>query len=95
MRYTYLGRDIVELTKQLQAVLTNVSSDNMKIVEVSGTTDATPNTAKRFLHNVGRKPGLVLVQEGNAYISKNGIETNAVWVASTAASQEFTLFLIF
>ena len=87
-----------ELNKVLTAlrgVLSAVSTDNMDVLELTGFTDPVADTSKKFLHRRGQAPSLVLCQEGEVYIPRNGIGTNDIDVRSRLTSHAFKLILIY
>lgn len=90
--------DNTELNKVLTAlrgVLNAVSIDNMDALEITGVTDPIVDTNKKFLHRRGQAPSLVLCQEGEVYIPRNGIGTQDIDVRSRLSSHAFKLILIY
>lgn len=90
--------DNTELNKVLTAlrgVLSAVSTDNMDVLELTGITNSSADTSKKFLHRRGQAPELVLCQEGEVYIPRHGIGTEDIDVRSRLTSHAFKLILIY
>lgn len=97
MRLTELNLQQPEpqkLARALATVLVNLSKDNFKIFELSGTTDSSIDTSKQFRHAIGHQPGFILFQEGRVYVPLNGISENNIDIRSAFASESFKLLLV-
>lgn len=72
-----------------------IKQKDFRIIEVTGTTASSANTAARFRHGKNEVPWMGIVVEGNAYIARNGIGPNDLDVRSTGTSQDFKVLLFF
>ena len=57
----------------LQVILSNISSDNMRVAEITGTTDGSANTQRLFKHGLKFRPKLWFFLEGDVYVPRFGI----------------------
>lgn len=97
MRFTELtfkDPEIKKLARATAAVLSNISKDNMKIVEVTGTTSGSPDSSLLFTHKCGIIPSMWFVQEGRIYIPRNGASENQIDIRSAFASEPFRLLVV-
>lgn len=72
-----------------------IKQRDFSTVEVSGVTNATANTASKFLHNKEQVPYMWIVLEGRAYVPRNGASPKDIDVRSTVASEPFRLVLFY
>lgn len=78
----------------LQMVLENVSSDNMKIVEMTGTTNSSADTAQVLKHGLKFRPKLWFFLEGDVYIPRHGVDETNIDIRSAKTSEDFRLLLV-
>jgi plasmid maintenance system antidote protein VapI len=86
--------EIQVLFKTFAAVLANVSSDNFRAVELTGTTNATADTASRFKHNLGKIPAFWFPLEGRVYVPRNGFSDTELDLRSTESSEAFRILVV-
>lgn len=78
----------------LQVVLENISSDNMKIKEITGTTHGTADTQILFKHGLQYRPKLWFLLEGDVYVPRFGADENNIDVRSAKTAQDFRMILV-
>jgi hypothetical protein len=78
----------------LQTVLSNVSSDNFNLEELTGTTDPIADTQLLLRHNLKEIPKLWFILEGDIYIPRYGISRTTIDVRSRFTSNEFRMLLV-
>lgn len=86
--------EIAKLARAVATVLFNVSLDNMKFVELEGTTHGTANTASQFRHALGRVPSFWFPLGGRVYTPKDGLSENNIDIRSTVASEPFRVLVV-
>lgn len=86
--------ELQKMFRALSTVLYNVSKDNMKSVELTGTTHSTANTSSKFRHGLGAVPSLWFPLEGRIYVPRNGMSETELDIRSTVASEPFRVLVI-
>ena len=86
--------EVKKLARETATVLTNLSLDNMKYVELTGETHPTPDTENFFRHALGKVPSFCLVQEGRVYVPRYGMTEQEIDIRSAVASEPFRIIVI-
>ena len=87
-------QELEELSRVLTDILSNISTDNLNAVRISGTTSGTANTSAKFRHGLNTQPSMILILEGNAYVARQGVGPQDVDIRSTATSQSFLALVV-
>ena len=97
MKFTELSfssPEIQKLSRTLSTVLVNVSKDNMKFVEITGTSNGIADTSSTFRHAIGRVPSFWFPLEGRIYVPRHGADENEIDIRSTVASEPFRMLIV-
>lgn len=78
----------------LQIVLEKISSDNMQIKELTGTTDGSADTQRLFKHGLTFRPKLWFFLEGDVYVPRHGVDENNIDIRSAKTSEDFRVLLV-
>ena len=89
------NEELRRFTEIIRGLLQTLDRDNYRGLVLSGTTAATADTAKKFVHNTDRVPKLIWPIEGDVYIPKGGLGPKDIDVRSRLTDHEFTLFIAF
>lgn len=82
------------LFKAITSVLVNISADNFRAIELTGTTNATANTQQKFRHNLGKNPAFWFPLEGRVYVPRHGTSESELDIRSTVASEPFRVLVV-
>jgi hypothetical protein len=91
---TFKDPELQKLARIVATVLVNLSLDNMKIVELTGKTSGTANTASDFRHAMARTPSFWFPLEGRIYVPRYGVTENDIDIRSTVANEPFRLLVV-
>jgi len=97
MRFPEHKFEDVNLQKIVRAIAStfkNISVDNMRFVELTGSTNATPDTESKFRHALGMQPSLWLPLEGRVYVPRFGLSEQEIDIRSSVASEPFRIIVI-
>lgn len=86
--------ELKTLFRLLASVLANISSDNFRAVELSGTTNATADTRSAFKHDLGKIPAFWFPLEGRVYVPRNGFSDTELDLRSGEASEAFRILVV-
>lgn len=86
--------DLQKMFRALVTVLYNISLDNMKRIEITGTTNASADTSSMFRHALGSVPSLWFPLEGRVYVPRHGMNENEIDIRSTVTSEPFRIMVI-
>lgn len=86
--------EVKKLARELATVLVNLSAENMKGVEVIGTTNSVADTESFFRHALGSVPSLWFPLEGRIYVPRYGLKENEIDVRSGEVSEPFRILVI-
>ena len=78
----------------LTSVFCNISKDNMRTVEVEGTTHGTADTQRKFRHGLGSVPSFWFPLEGDVYVPKDGFSENEVDIRSRLTGHSFKVLFV-
>ena len=90
----YEDPELKKLARDAAASLANISKDNMKLIELTGITSATPDSSLQFMHKTGTIPSMWFFLEGRIYVPKSGASENRIDIRSAFASEPFRLLII-
>jgi hypothetical protein len=86
--------ELKNLFRLLASVLANISSDNFRSVELTGTTHGTPDTSSKFKHDLGKIPAFWFPLEGRVYVPRNGFSDTELDLRSSEASESFRILVV-
>ena len=87
--------ELRQVILSLQSVLSNLSSDNMKVEEIEGITSSIAGGPTILRHGLKAKPKLWFPLEGDVYIPRHGINEINFDIRSRNSSEEFRILLVF
>lgn len=90
----YSDAEVKDLFRAATAALANISSDNFRAIELTGTTNSSANTKSMFKHDLGKTPAFWFPLEGRVYVPRYGFSESEMDLRSTVASEPFRILVV-
>lgn len=90
----YKDNEIKDLFRAITSVVSNISSDNFRAIELTGTTNSTADTSSMFKHGLGKVPAFWFPLEGRVYVPRDGFSESEMDLRSTVASESFRVLVV-